>query len=42
LLQIVRDFCDHSNATCDGCSFPELIRQRFAGNLPGAGKEPPK
>lgn len=26
LLQIVRDFCDHSNAMCDGCSFPELVR----------------
>lgn len=26
LLQIVRDFCDHSNATCDGCSFPELVK----------------
>jgi hypothetical protein len=37
LLQIVRDFCDHSNATCDGCRFPELVRQRFAGNSPVAG-----
>lgn len=26
LLQIVRDFCDHANATCDGCGFPELVR----------------
>jgi hypothetical protein len=26
LLQIVRDFCDHSNATCDGCTFPELVK----------------
>jgi len=34
LLQIVRDFCDHSNAACDGCSFPELVRQRLAGNAP--------
>ncbi len=25
-LQIVRDFCDHSNALCEGCRFPELIR----------------
>jgi hypothetical protein len=31
LLQIVRDFCDHSNATCDGCNFPELVRQHLAG-----------
>jgi hypothetical protein len=26
LLQIVRDFCDHSNALCDNCRFPELVR----------------
>jgi hypothetical protein len=26
LLQIVRDFCDHSNSTCDGCTFPELVK----------------
>ncbi|MEY4386251.1 MAG: hypothetical protein RLY20_1534 [Verrucomicrobiota bacterium] len=26
LLQIVRDFCDHSNAICDACRFPELVR----------------
>ncbi len=26
LLQIVRDFCDHSNAACDHCRFPELVR----------------
>ncbi len=25
LLQIVRDFCDHSNAICEQCRFPELI-----------------
>jgi hypothetical protein len=25
LLQIVRDFCDHSNAVCDDCRFPELV-----------------
>lgn len=31
LLQIVRDFCDHSNATCDGCSFPGLVRSWRAG-----------
>lgn len=31
LLQIVRDFCDHANATCDGCSFPELVRNWQAG-----------
>lgn len=26
LIQIVRDFCDHSNAVCDDCQFPELVR----------------
>jgi hypothetical protein len=25
LLQIVRDFCEHSNALCAGCRFPELV-----------------
>jgi hypothetical protein len=32
LLQIVRDFCDHSNALCDGCKFPELVRNWKLGN----------
>jgi hypothetical protein len=26
LLQILRDFCEHSNAICDHCAFPELVR----------------
>lgn len=26
LMQIVRDFCDHSNAVCDQCGFPQLVR----------------
>jgi len=26
LIQIVRDFCDNSNAICDDCRFPELVR----------------
>ncbi len=26
LLQIVRDFCDHSNAVCADCKFPEMIK----------------
>lgn len=26
LIQIVRDFCDHSNAICEGCKMPELVR----------------
>lgn len=24
LIQIIRDFCEHSNALCDQCSFPQL------------------
>jgi hypothetical protein len=27
LLQIVRDFCDHSNAVCADCSFPDVVGQ---------------
>ena len=26
LLQIVRDFCNHSNAICADCQFPDLVR----------------
>jgi hypothetical protein len=26
LLQVGRDFCEHSNALCDDCRFPELVR----------------
>jgi hypothetical protein len=26
LMQIVRDFCEHSNAICTECNFPELVR----------------
>ncbi|MBP9900374.1 MAG: DUF2851 family protein [Verrucomicrobia bacterium] len=26
LLQIVRDFCDHTDAACGGCRFPALVR----------------
>jgi Protein of unknown function (DUF2851) len=26
LIQIVRDFCEHSNAICEHCRFPELVR----------------
>jgi hypothetical protein len=28
-LQIVRDFCDYSNALCDRCQFPGHIQQLF-------------
>ena len=27
LLQVVRDFCEHSNSLCADCPFPELVRQ---------------
>ena len=26
LLQIVRDFCEHSDALCANCQFPDLVR----------------
>jgi len=26
LMQIVRDFCDHTNAICDNCQFPQLVK----------------
>jgi hypothetical protein len=26
LLQIMRDFCEHSNAVCAECPFPDLVR----------------
>jgi hypothetical protein len=32
LIQIVRDFCEHSNAVCDECKFPELVRTRMVKN----------
>jgi hypothetical protein len=31
LIQIVRDFCDHSNAVCENCKLPELVRE-FVGS----------
>jgi hypothetical protein len=27
LLQIIHDFCDHSNALCADCTFPDLVRR---------------
>ena len=27
LLQIVQDFCNHSNALCENCRFPSLVRE---------------
>jgi hypothetical protein len=31
LLQIVRDFCQHSNALCERCQFPELVQSLSSG-----------
>ena len=31
LLQIVRDFCEHSNALCQNCRFPDLVRGLSTG-----------
>jgi hypothetical protein len=36
LIQITRDFCEHSNAVCENCRFPELVR----GWNNGAGFQP--
>jgi hypothetical protein len=38
LLQIVRDFCEHSNATCADCSFPELVTA-WRGNRAGGSRD---
>ena len=27
LIQIVRDFCEHSNALCENCKLPQLVRE---------------
>ncbi len=35
LIQMARDFCDHSNAICDHCKLPELVRDWTA--QPGEG-----
>lgn len=34
LLQILRDFCDHTNTACEACRFPQLVRDwRAAGQV---------
>ena len=40
LIQIVRDYCDRSNAVCGGCRFPELVRKwgELAAENPGSAK----
>lgn len=37
LMQIVRDFCEHSNAICTDCRFPELVRGWTATSGSGRG-----
>jgi hypothetical protein len=34
LLQIVRDFCDHSNALCADCQFPSLVQELTQKPIP--------
>ena len=36
VLQILRDFCDHAPATCEDCSFPDLVQSwpRERGEIP--------
>jgi hypothetical protein len=34
LIQIVRDFCDHSNSVCHQCKLPDLVRD-FVKAVPG-------
>jgi hypothetical protein len=29
LMQITRDFCDHSDALCAGCQYPELVKKEL-------------
>ncbi len=33
LIQIVRDFCEHSNSLCEGCRMPDLVRDFVRGEL---------
>jgi hypothetical protein len=35
LIQIVRDFCEHTDALCDQCRFPELVREFITSNEAG-------
>ncbi|HUB86897.1 MAG TPA: DUF2851 family protein, partial [Verrucomicrobiae bacterium] len=35
LLQIVRDFCEHSNAICENCPFPQLVQKWAMGKIEG-------
>jgi hypothetical protein len=32
LIQMVRDFCDHSNSICESCKLPTLVKDWTAQN----------
>ncbi len=36
LIQMVRDFCDHSNSICDRCKLPDLVQDWAAQTSQGA------
>jgi hypothetical protein len=40
LLQIVRDFCDQSDALCTSCRFPDLVRSIGASAPPDSAEAP--
>jgi hypothetical protein len=42
MLQIVRDFCAHSNALCQNCRFPGLVERLRAGAAGVAAAPPPE
>jgi hypothetical protein len=33
LMQITRDFCDHADALCGGCPFPELVKKESLADI---------
>ena len=37
----MRDFCEHSNAVCDNCKFPQLVRE-VADRIEGADLSRPR
>src|ERR1044071_4834668 len=38
LIQIVRDFCEHSDAVCTNCKFPEVVKE-FSASIRAARKD---
>jgi hypothetical protein len=41
LIQIIRDFCEHSNAVCADCRFPDLVRGWQTGQTGTANQAAP-